>query len=139
MGKKEDKTQILEYKKFISSIIPVDWIIKESDAAYFKFKAKNNFSNSSVLVVDIGSSTIDFTAYDVNVSKPSTDGKKHGASAVENLINKYFEEHNVDFNAARQNAEPQCVANNLNWHNAVVHYIKGQKRISILISLLIWI
>lgn len=126
-GKKEDKTQILEYKKFISSIIPVDWIIKESDAAYFKFKAKNNFSNSSVLVVDIGSSTIDFTAYDVNVSKPSTDGKKHGASAVENLINKYFEEHNVDFNAARQNAEPQCVANNLNWHNAVVHYIKGQK------------
>lgn len=126
-GKKEDKTQILEYKKFISSIIPVDWIIKESDAAYFKFKAKNNFSNSSVLVVDIGSSTIDFTAYDVNVSKPSTDGKKHGASAVENLINKYFEEHNVDFNAARQNAEPQCVANNLNWHNAVVHYIKDQK------------
>lgn len=126
-GKKEDKTQILEYKKFISSIIPVDWIIKESDAAYFKFKAKNDFSNSSVLVVDIGSSTIDFTAYDVNVSKPSTDGKKHGASAVENLINKYFEEHNVDFNAARQNAEPQCVANNLNWHNAVVHYIKGQK------------
>lgn len=126
-GKKEDKTQILEYKKFISSIIPVDWIIKESDAAYFKFKAKMNFSKSSVLVVDIGSSTIDFTAYDVNASKPSTDGKKHGASAVENLINKYFEEHNVDFNAARQNAEPQCVANNLNWHNAVVHYIKSQK------------
>lgn len=88
---KKDSTQIQEYKKFISSIIPVDWIIKESDAAYFKFKAEKDFSATSVLVIDIGSSTIDFTAYGANAAEPSSEGPKHGASAVENLIYKYFE------------------------------------------------
>ena len=55
--KKENAKQIQEYKDFISGIIPVDWIILESDAAYFKFKAEpnvaQNFSDSSVLVIDI--------------------------------------------------------------------------------------
>lgn len=124
---KEDANQIQEYKKFISGIIPVDWIIKESDAAYFKFKAKNDFSDSSVLVIDIGSSTIDFTAYNANASEPSTEGKKHGASAVENLVYKYFEEHDDDFDKAKQEAEEKCIANKLNWRNAVVHYVKKQK------------
>lgn len=124
---KEDETQIQEYKKFISSIIPVDWIIKESDAAYFKFKAEFDFPATSVLVVDIGSSTIDFTAYGVKASKPSTEGKKHGASAVENLIYKYFEVHDADFNVAKQNVESKCIDDNLNWRNAVVHYVKNQK------------
>lgn len=124
---KEDANQIQEYKNFISGIIPVDWVIKESDAAYFKFKAEKNFSDSSVLVIDIGSSTIDFTAYDKKASKPSTEGKKHGASAVENIIFKYFEEHDSDFNKAKRDAEAKCSAENLNWNNAVVHYIKKQK------------
>lgn len=122
-----DPTQIQEYKKFISSIIPVDWIIKESDAAYFKFKAEQNFPATSVLVIDIGSSTIDFTAYGANAAEPSSEGPKHGASAVENLIYKYFEEHDADFNVAKQNAESKCIDGNLNWRNAVVHYIKSQK------------
>ena len=126
-GKKEDETKIQEYKKFISSIIPVDWIIKESDAAYFKFKAELDFPAISVLVIDIGSSTIDFTAYGANAAEPSSEGIKHGASAVENLIYKYFEEHDADFNAAKQNAESKCIDKNLNWRNAVVHYIKSQK------------
>ena len=124
---KEDKTQIQEYKKFISSIIPVDWIILESDAAYFKFKAERNFQDTSVLVIDVGSSTIDFTAYDANVKKPSTEGKKHGASAVENLIYKYFDENDANFKKAKQDAAAKCASRNLNWHNAVVHYIKNQK------------
>lgn len=124
---KEDANQIQEYKNFISGIIPVDWVIKESDAAYFKFKAEKNFSDTSVLVIDIGSSTIDFTAYDKKASKPSTEGKKHGASAVENIIFKYFEEHDSDFNKAKRDAEAKCSAENLNWNNAVVHYIKKQK------------
>lgn len=126
-GKKEDETKIQEYKKFISSIIPVDWIIKESDAAYFKFKAELDFPAISVLVIDIGSSTIDFTAYGANAAEPSSEGIKHGASAVENLIYKYFEEHDADFNAAKQNAEPKCIDSNLNWRNAVVHFVKSQK------------
>lgn len=123
----KDPTQIQEYKKFISSIIPVDWIIKESDAAYFKFKAEMDFPATSVLVIDIGSSTIDFTAYGANAAEPSSGGPKHGASAVENLIYKYFEEHDADFNVAKQNAESKCIDDNLNWRNAVVHYIKSQK------------
>lgn len=126
-GKKEDDTLIQEYKDFISSIIPVDWIIKESDAAYFKFKAETDFLATSVLVIDIGSSTIDFTAYATNIKEPSTDGKKHGASAVENLIYKYFSENDTDFKSARRDVEARCASNNLNWHNVVVHYIKSQK------------
>lgn len=125
-------SQILEYKNFISEKIPVDWIIKESDAAYFKFKAEpnvaQNFSESSVLVIDIGSSTIDFTAYDTNAPKPiPPSGEKHGASAVEKLIYKYVEEGDPAFNAAKRNAEAICRRNNLSWHNAVVHYIKKGK------------
>lgn len=124
---KEDASQIQEYKKFVSSIIPVDWVIKESDAAYFKFKAEQRFIDTSVLVIDIGSSTIDFTAYGKDVSKPSTDGRKHGASAVENVIFKYFEKNDSDFNKAKQESEPLCTQSHLNWRNAVTHYIKGQK------------
>lgn len=125
-------SQILEYKKFISDIIPVDWIIKESDAAYFKFnvekKSDQNFSDSSVLVIDIGSSTIDFTAYDTNVPKTIPPyGEKHGASAVENLIYKYFDEYDANFKKAKQDAKVICTSHNLNWHNAVVHYIKNAK------------
>ena len=105
----------------------MDWVIKESDAAYFKFKAEQRFIDTSVLVIDIGSSTIDFTAYGKDVSKPSTDGRKHGASAVENVIFKYFEKNDSDFNKAKQESEPLCTQSHLNWRNAVTHYIKGQK------------
>ena len=114
---KEDASQIQEYKKFVSSIIPVDWV----------FKAEQRFIDTSVLVIDIGSSTIDFTAYGKDVSKPSTDGRKHGASAVENVIFKYFEKNDSDFNKAKQESEPLCTQSHLNWRNAVTHYIKGQK------------
>lgn len=123
----DDESQIQEYKNFISDIIPVDWIIKESDAAYFKFKAKQDFSDTSVLVIDIGSSTIDFTAYDDNVSKPSTIGRKHGASAVEKLIFKHFEEQDKDFVKAKNDAAIECSSENLDWDNAVIHYVKKQK------------
>lgn len=129
--KKENAKQIQEYKDFISGIIPVDWIILESDAAYFKFKAEpnvaQNFSDSSVLVIDIGSSTIDFTAYGVNASEPSTNGEKHGASAVERLVYKDFKEQDSTFNAAKKNAEEKCKKNKLSWDNAVVHFIKKKK------------
>lgn len=129
-------SQILEYKNFISEKIPVDWVIRESDAAYFRFNAEKktdqktdqNFSDFSVLVIDVGSSTIDFTAYDTNAPKPiPPSGEKHGASAVEKLIYKYFEEGDSAFNAAKRNAEAICRRNNLSWYNAVVHNIKKGK------------
>lgn len=48
-----------DYKRFVENAIgrDVEWVINESDAGYYQKKA----SNSLVLVVDYGSSTIDFT------------------------------------------------------------------------------
>lgn len=47
-----------DYKKFVGEAInkPIEWVINESDAAYFQKKR-----NGLVLVIDYGSSTIDYT------------------------------------------------------------------------------
>lgn len=129
-GKKEDDTQIQEYRKFVSGIIPVEWVIKESDAAYFKFKAKKNISaNSTVLVIDIGSSTIDFTYYGKKVNGADSslsDGQKHGASMVERSICKYFKENDENY----QEAEKEAVKlPKVQWIDMVTHYVKHQKEI----------
>lgn len=124
---KKNSNQKQEYKKFISGIIPVDFIVEESKAAYFKFKAESQFPESSVLVIDVGSERVDFTAYDGYGKLTLCEGNKHGASAIEELIYKYFEEHDEDFNNAKREAEEKCTANKLNWRNAVVHYVKKQK------------
>ena len=124
---KKNSNQKQEYKKFISGIIPVDFIVEESKAAYFKFKVESQFPESSVLVIDVGSERVDFTAYDGYGKLTLCEENKHGASAIEELIYKYFEEHDEDFNNAKREAEEKCTANKLNWRNAVVHYVKKQK------------
>lgn len=55
---KWDETEKADYKKFVEDAInrPVEWVINESDAAYF-----NKKKDGLVLVVDFGSSTIDYT------------------------------------------------------------------------------
>ena len=127
-GTKENDTQIQEYRKFVSSIIPVEWVIKESDAAYFKFKAKKNITaDSKVLVIDIGSSTIDFTCYGKDTVGPDSslsDGQKHGASMVEKSICKYFKERNVSYQEAEREAAER---NKKEWRETVIHYVKKQK------------
>lgn len=127
-GKKEDDTQIQEYRKFVSGIIPVEWVIKESDAAYFKFKAEKNIpANSTVLVIDIGSSTIDFTYYGMKVNGADSslsDGQKHGASMVERSICKYFKENDKDYQEAEKDASKYP---KVKWLDAVTHYVKKQK------------
>lgn len=124
---KADGNQIQIYKEFMSRIIPVEWVIKESDAAYFKFKAEHKFQEPSVLVIDIGSSTIDFTAYGDRGLTTLSDGKKHGASYVERSICKYFKENNREFQAAEQEVQVPCRTNHINWLNGVLHYVKQQK------------
>ena len=129
-GKKEDDTQIQEYRKFVSGIIPVEWVIKESDAAYFKFKAKKSTpANSTVLVIDIGSSTIDFTYYGRKVDGADSslsDGQKHGASMVERSICKYFKENDEDY----QEAEKEAIKlPKVKWMDMVTHYVKNQKEV----------
>lgn len=126
---KENIDQAKEYKNFISSIIPLDWAIPDSMAAYFKFKAereyKDNFSVSSALVINIDSRSIDFTAYNENGKQSLLKVYEHGSSAIENLIYKYFEEHDENFNKAKEEGEALCSSNNIDWRNEVIRYIKG--------------
>lgn len=122
-----DGKLIKEYKDFMSNFMPVKWVIKESDAAYFKFKNKIGNSYQSVLVIDIGSSTIDFTFYGNGVNTSLSDGKRHGASFVERNIFEYFKKNDNDFNIAQREAEDVCNKQNLNWKGSVIHYIKKKK------------
>ena len=125
---KEDEHQIQKYKEFLSNEAPIEWVIKESDAAYFKFKAEKKFDNSkSVLVIDVGSSTIDFTAYGNKGLESLSDGKKHGASRVELEICKYFRDTDSTFKEAEAEAKIPCEENGKNWFNVVLHYVKKQK------------
>lgn len=128
---KENINQAKEYKDFISCIIPLDWVIPDSMAAYFKFKAerecKDNFLVSSALVINIDSRSIDFTAYNEKGKQSFLKVYEHGSSAIENLIYKYFEEHDENFNIAKEEGEALCFSFNLDWRNAVIHYINREK------------
>lgn len=132
---KENIDQAKEYKNFISSIIPLDWVIPDSMAVYFKFKAektenKDNFSVFSALVINIDSRSIDFTAYNENGKQSFLKVYEHGSCAIANLIYKYFEEHDEDFNKAKEEGEALCSSTNIDWRNAVIHYIKEKVRYS---------
>lgn len=124
-----DPQQIKKYKDFVAEIIPVEWVIKESDAAYFKFKdQRGNIKTkgiSKVLVIDIGSSTIDFTAY--GPGGVSSFGAKHGASHVERSVYDYYNKEDDDFKAGKAEAEDFCRQHGINWRDGVIHYIKEQK------------
>lgn len=125
---KENINQAKEYKNFISSIIPLDWGIPDSLAAYFKFKAeeyKDNFSVSSALVINIDSRSIDFTAYNEKGKQSLLKVYEHGSNAIENLLYKYFEDHDENFNKAKEEGEALCSSEKLDWRNAVIHYLKG--------------
>lgn len=125
---KENIDQAKEYKDFISCIIPLDWVIPDSMAVYFKFKAerecKDNFSISSALVINIDSRRIDFTAYNEKGKQSFLKVYEHGSCAIENLIYKYFEEHDENFNIAKEEGEALCSCENMDWRNAVIHYLK---------------
>lgn len=126
---KENINQAKEYKNFISSIIPLDWGIPDSLAAYFKFKAeeyKDNFSVSSALVINIDSRSIDFTAYNEKGKQSLLKVYEHGSNAIENLIYKYFEDHDENFNKTKEEGEALCSSEKLDWRNAVIHYLKGK-------------
>ena len=127
---KENIDQAKEYKNFISSIIPLVWVIPDSMAAYFKFKAereyKDNFSVSSALVINIDSRSIDFTTYNEKGKQSFLKAFEHGSSAIEKLIYKYFEEHDENFNKAKEEGEALCSSNNIDWRNEVIRHIKGE-------------
>ena len=86
----EDKD---DYIKFFNSAlqefnIEVMWVINESDAAYFTHGSSEEYAKQSVLVIDYGSSTIDYTMID-NGEKISNDewsNEQLGASNIERAI-----------------------------------------------------
>lgn len=126
----ETNRQIHEYLAFMRSLIPVSWVIKESDAAYFKFRNKE-FAGSSVLVIDVGSSTIDFTYYDTETGRAHDPiGYPHGASRVERSILAYLDENDETYQEGKERILTALETNqggNRNWLHAARHFVKGEK------------
>lgn len=74
--------------------LPVAGIQKESRAAYFRARTQSgskidNYVKTGVLIVDYGSSTIDFTYFNDQLTKPIDDGCQLGASEVERTLLEY--------------------------------------------------
>ncbi len=74
--------------------LPVAGIQKESRAAYFRARTQPDSKidqqvKKGVLIVDFGSSTIDFTYLNASSSSPIDDGRPLGASQVEKSLLEY--------------------------------------------------
>ena len=74
--------------------LPIAGIQKESRAAYFRARTKPNsdidqYVKTGILIVDYGSSTIDFTYLNDHLSQPIDGGCSLGAAEVEKLILEY--------------------------------------------------
>lgn len=81
--------------------LPVAGIQKESRAAYFRARTQPDSKidkqvKAGVLIVDFGSSTIDFTYLNSELSKPIDDGCPLGASEVEETLLRYAMENPSD-------------------------------------------
>ena len=95
-----NEEQINAYKEFTNSTcnIPVDDIDKESRAAYIAARRTVGggirTQGGNVLVIDYGSSTIDFTYFN-NESRfePVHEGYKLGARIIEETFLEYLKEH----------------------------------------------
>lgn len=78
--------------------LPVAGIQKESRAAYFRARTQpdskiDHHVEKGVLIVDFGSSTIDFTYLNKDLTQPIDDGADLGANAVETALLKYSLSH----------------------------------------------
>lgn len=95
-----------EYLDFFRSKckLPVDFCINESDAAFF---TKYNYDNTteSVFVIDLGSSTIDFTTFvNSKVNEKLCWGSNLGAHRIEDIIlSNVLEDDNNRTNLQRVN------------------------------------
>lgn len=81
--------------------IPVAGIQKESRAAYFRARTQPDSKidtqvKKGVLIVDFGSSTIDFTYLNGKIAAPIDDGCALGASEVERTLLEYAMLHPMD-------------------------------------------
>ena len=130
-----------EYKKLIRSRIPVDAIIKESDAAFFHFLKTKQFNtfDTRYLVIDYGSSTIDYTYCHIGEDgmKPECDGSlgvECGATEVERAwrtdIRQNCPDYSIQlsalkaFNKIEYGEDKQRY---LKFENEIDHYLKQEK------------
>lgn len=95
--------QIDAYKKFANETcnIPVVDIVKESRAAYIAARRSVDggirTQGGNVLVIDYGSSTIDFTYFNNDSQfEPVHEGYKLGARIIEETFLKHLKEHEPD-------------------------------------------
>lgn len=86
-----------------------EWIINESDAAFFSQRFNSQNMDGTVLVIDYGSSTIDYTLMrnGLKVSDDEWSNQQLGASAIERAINQALYDQNPSnydqvLNKARQ-------------------------------------
>ncbi|MUG99070.1 hypothetical protein F7734_44985 [Scytonema sp. UIC 10036] len=89
-----------KYQKILSKYLPCVTVVKESRAALMQAKESNIFTlgelSSSVLVIDVGSSTTDFTLVKNMEDHPDDSGKDLGASLIDKTILAYSLEQHED-------------------------------------------
>ena len=134
----DDSYTINRYQTFLQQYLPIDALIKESDAAFFHFLFDKEFQGEQgkYLVIDYGSSTIDFTYYDLSNGKKEiecdgTPGRDCGASKVEQRILDYIEQNDPDCQKAESMIESWLnkYGDKIEWENALLHVIKKHKEL----------
>ena len=86
--------------------LPIAGIQKESRAAYFRARTQpdskiDHYVKTGVLIVDFGSSTVDFTYLNGTLPSPIDDGKPLGASEVEKSLLEYALTNSTDENTKK--------------------------------------
>lgn len=119
----------------IEAGLPVVGIQKESRAAFFRARTQpdariNNHVKDGVLIVDFGSSTIDFTYLREGLKNSIDDGYDLGASYVEKAILKYALSHPKDSDSTSQKIkERYCKDENSIVYNQLLLEFRNSKEI----------
>ena len=127
-----NEEQIDAYKEFTNSTcnIPVVGIVKESRAAYIAARRTVGggirTQGGNVLVIDYGSSTIDFTYFN-NDSRfePVHEGYKLGARIIEETFLKYLKEHETEAYENISLVEERC--GSIKGNNVLLYMIRMLK------------
>lgn len=109
-----------EYLKFFNEAvadlgISFDWIINESDAAYFSFH-KQVQPSDVVLIIDYGSSTIDYTVMynGKKISKDEWSNPQLGSGNIEDaIVDSYRTQYYEDFQRCYGGSEQLLIANDI--------------------------
>lgn len=127
-----NEEQIDAYKEFTNSIcnIPVVDIVKESRAAYIAARRTVGggirTQGGNVLVIDYGSSTIDFTYFNNNSRfEPVHEGYKLGARIIEETFLKYLKEHESEAYENISLVEEKC--GSIKGNNVLLYVIRKLK------------